>query len=205
VKDPLAGRRQEINEGTAYSLMWVDEGQKCPVELGDIFQLRSCRIEITKIHRIQKGRGDWWWRAEFARYVPPTPEFLDRRGGLTENIDAAMPAQDDPEPGTLRAISNDERDPTAAAKHAALGDQPEPEAVPKDEIPNYSGSRTARQCYEREMAERRIAEATAPLEERLVRLREQARHRNIDISSDLRVIEKRIAAAEDKVLERAAA
>jgi hypothetical protein len=56
-----------------------------------------------------------------------------------------------------------------------------------------------------EMAKRRIAEVSAPLEDRLARLREMAQRQNVDISGDMRVIEKRVAAAETKVLERAAA
>lgn len=215
MKHPLAGKRQGINEGEVYSLVWPDTGDGCPVEVGQVFNLRSCRIEITKTHRIQKKvdwefEGEpmwagWYWRAEFASYRRSVaPQFLARRGGLTTDRKQAMATQDDPDPGTLRVIGEDERDPVAATQHAALGQPPEP-AVPKHEVPNLQGSRDARQLYERDMAERRMLEANASLEDRLVRLREVAGQRHIDISSEMRVIEQRIASAEEKVLERSAA
>jgi hypothetical protein len=215
VKDSLAGKREGINAGEVYSLIWLDDGSGCPVETGERHELRSCRIQITKTHRIQKKQawefeGDqlpagWYWRAEFETYwkVSGTP-FLARRGGTTSDRKQAMAMQDDEEPGTLRAISEDERDPVAATQHAALGSPPEA-AVPKHEIPNLLGSREARQRYEFDMAERRMQEADAPLEQRLVRLREMASQRHIDITTDLRAIERRLGKIEDKVLERAAA
>ena len=203
--DPLAGQRQKINEGRAYSLLWLcSRFSACPVKSGDVFALRSCRIVITKRQRVRK-QGDWYWRAEFKTYRPDRPEFLARRGGLTSDRKLAMAAQDDPEPGTLRVIAEGERCPKAAAEHAALGTVPEPEAVPKHEIDDYTGSRAARQRYEREMAERRLEEAEAPLEARITRLREMAAERHIDISGDLTVIEQRLAKAERRVCERAAA
>jgi hypothetical protein len=202
--DPLAGKKQAINEGSAYSLMWPDTGKGCPVSKGELFELRSCRIEITKTHRVKKDRK-WWHRAEFARYPKSTkPVFLARRGGLTPDRKQAMAAQDSPDPGTLRMIQDDERSPVAAAQHAALGAPPEPEAVPKEEIAAYEGSREARQRYELEVARQRAAEAKAPLEVRVARLREASAAHHVDISSEMRVIEQRVEAAERKVLERAA-
>jgi hypothetical protein len=214
-KDPLAGKRQAINDGEVYSLIWPDTGDGCPVQVDQVFPLRSCRIVITKTHRIQKKQpwkhedaelpAGWFWRAAFATYrghVPP--EFLGRNKTVSDSRQA-MGAQDPTEPGTLRAIGEDERDPLAADRHAALGEQPEPEMVSKFDVPDLDGSREARQRYELEMAERRVKDAEAPLEQRLARLRDMARHRNVDISSEIRVIEKRIEVAEGKVLERAAA
>lgn len=213
--DPLAGRREQINAGEAYSLLWLDKGKGCPVEVGDVLELRACRIRITKKHRIQKKQAweyegerlpaGWYWRAEFETYwkVTSTP-FLARRGGITNDRKQAMPTQDDPDAATLRNIRDGERDPVAATQHAALGEPPEL-AVPEHEIPNLQGSREARQRYELEMAERRVEEASAPLEQRLARLREVAGDCHVDIGSDLFVIEQRIEKAERKVLERAAA
>lgn len=204
MKHPLDGKRQAINDGEAYSVMWRDTGQGCPVKVGEIFELRSCRIQITKTHRVKKERK-WWHRAEFDRYKRSTrPEFLARDGGVTTDRKKAMAAQDDPEPGTIRVIHDDERDPVAATQHASLGAAPEPEVVPKDEIATYTGSREARQLYQREIAEQRSTEETAPLEERVARLREVSAARHVDITSDMRVIEQRVEAAERKVLERAA-
>lgn len=215
MKDPLAGRREEINEGRANSLVWLDGGNGCPVEEGQVIRLRSCSIEITKTVRFQKKQdweyndwpmpAGWYWRAEFTTYRRLTPtRFLAKRGGTTTDRKQAMAAQDDPEPGTLRVIADDERDPVAATQHANLGKAPEA-AVPHHEVPDYAASREAAQLYELAHAERRVAEANAPLEERLVRLREMSMERHIDITSDLFIIEQRIEKAERKVLEGAAA
>lgn len=213
--DLLAGRREAINEGKAFSLVWLDEGKGCPVEVGQLFTLRACRIEITKTHRIQKKldwefEGDvllagWYWRAEFATYRRLVRQrYLAKRGGTTTDRKQAMAAQDDPEPGTLRVIGEEERDPVAATQHAQLGDAPEA-SVPHHEVPDYGASRDADQLYKLAHAERRVAEASAPLEERIERLREMSRVRHIDISGDLKLIEKRVAAVERKILEGAAA
>ncbi len=213
--DPLAGFREAINEGSLYSLVWLDRGEGSPVEVDEVYPCRSCTIEITKVQRFQKKidwehNGEalpagWFWRAEFATYRKAVrTHYLARRGGLTTDRKQAMAAEDDPDPGTLRVISEDERDPVVATQHAALGEMPEA-AVPKHEVPDYLASREARQVYELDMAERRVAEGSAPLEERLTRLREMSRLRHVDITSDLAVIAQRIEKAERKVLERAAA
>lgn len=195
MNDPLAGRREEINEGLAYSLMWRDTDDGCPVEVGQVIELRSCRIQITKTHRIQKDRK-WWWRAEFRRYVKgQRPQFLDRRGGLTTDRKQAMAAQDDEDPGTLRVIREDERDLVAAVAHAGLGEQPEPEAVPDHEIADYNGSREARQQYALDMAERRVVEESIPLSERIRRLEECV---DVDLSRQFARIEQGVKAAETK-------
>lgn len=216
MKDPLAGKREAINRGEVYSLVWLDLGEGCPVEDRQIFRLRACSIQITKTHRIQKKqpwshegdllRAGWYWRAEFETFWKiARTSFLARRGGTTSDHRQAMRTEDDPESaGTLHAIAEGERDERAELEHGALGEPPE-SAVEDHLIPQLTGSREARQRYELEMAERRIEEASAPLEQRLVRLREMAAQRNIDISSEMRVIEQRIEKAEGKVLERAAA
>lgn len=190
--DPLAGKRQAINDAKLFDIAWPDTGDGCPVEIGETFQLRSCAIEITRTQRVRTG-GKWHWRASFTRYPKMgRPRFLAQRGGTTTNPLAAMAMQDDPDAGTLQPVPD------------SLG--PPPESAPDHaDVPDLKPSREARQRYERDMAERRVQEATAPLEERLARLREMAGRRNIDISSELRVIERRIAAAEGKVSERAAA
>lgn len=192
MKDPLAGRRQDINEGRASGLEWPDKGEGCPVEVGQTFALRSCWISITRIQRIQR-KGGWKYLALFNRYTPDKV-YLLAPTGYTEDEEQA-----------LRAQHKTVHHPFDNLVDRNLRQPPEPEGPPPEEIPNYIGSLEAQQRYERDMAERRMEEAEAPLEQRLARLREQSRLRNIDISSELRVIEKRIASAESKVLERAAA
>lgn len=216
MKDPLIGKREAINKGELYSLIWFDQGEGCPVESGQIFPLRACSIQITKTHRIRKKEpwkyegeqlpAGWYWRAEFETFwkISGTP-YLARHGGTTSDHRHALRMEDEVESaGTLRAISEDERNERAGLEHGALGEPPE-SAVEDHLIPDLIGSREARQRYELEMAERRMQEATAPLEQRLVRLREMASLRHVDITSELRVIEQRIQKAEDKVFEKAAA
>jgi hypothetical protein len=215
MKDPLAGRRDEINDGTAISLVWLDSGRGCPVKKGEIFKLRACSIEITVIQRFQKKLdwnyndqpmpAGWYWRAEFTTYRLLTRQrFLAKRGGTTTDRKQAMAVQDDPDPATLAVIAEDERDPVAATQHASLGEAPEA-AVPHHEVPSYEASVEAAQLYALAHGERRVVEAEAPLEERLASLREASRTRNVDITSDLFIIEQRIERAERKVLDGAAA
>lgn len=200
--DPLAGKREAISEGRIYELAWPDT--KCPVEVGDVFPLRSCSIEITRIERFRQ-KGEFWWRAEFNRYRKAVkPKFLDRRGGTTEDPATAMSAFDDPEPGTIRVFADDERDPVAASQHEALGEAPEPEAIPYQDVENSPFFRESHQRHQLEVAEERAAAAAKPLEQRVARLREVQATTQADISSELRMVEKQVAKAERKVLGRAA-
>ncbi len=192
MRDPLAGRRQDINEGRASGLEWLDKGQKCPVEVGQTIVLRSCWINITQVKRIQR-KGEWKWLALFDRYTPDKRHLLAPTGYTEDEAQA------------LRAKHDSVQHPFDNLVDRNLRQPPEPEAVPKEEIPKYTGSVEARQRYDLDMAERRAEQANASLEERLAWLREEARDRHIDISSDLRVIEQRVEAVERKVLERAAA
>lgn len=75
MSDPLAGKRKQINEGELESLLWPDAGGGPPVTKGDIFKLRSCHIEITKVHRVMP-KGKAHWRAEFTRYEDEKPRYL---------------------------------------------------------------------------------------------------------------------------------
>lgn len=54
--DPLAGQRTLINEDRgARSLLWPDKGRGCPVKVGELYSLRRCGIEITRVHRVQRS------------------------------------------------------------------------------------------------------------------------------------------------------
>jgi hypothetical protein len=220
--DPLAGRRESINQGRIMSLVWPDRGEGCPVEADEVFRVRAGGLVILKTYRFQKKSPwkfdreemppGWYWGAEFKlfrRVVAPV--FLARVGGTTKDRDQAMAAQDDPDPGTVRKIGEDERDPEARAHHAVLGEEPEPELVPHFEVLELRPSREARERYLLEMEEKRAVEANAPLEERMARLRKASANRHVDISPEMRIVEKQLARAaqqlekaERKVLERAA-
>jgi hypothetical protein len=83
-------------------------------------------------------------------------------------------------------------------------DPPEPERVPDHEIGTYRHDMVAQQRHQFDLAQRRKAYESQPLELRLARLRRMADESHVDISAEERVIERRIAALERKLLERAA-
>lgn len=187
--DPLAGRRQAINENRASALTWPDKGRGCPVDVGDVFTLRSCSIEITRKERIRR-KGQWLWMAQFVRHVhlPDRLNLLAAAGGYTEDEDRAMRAQDDPDPATIKTVH-------PMDNPLNLHTPPEPEAVPRDEIANYSSSRIAQQRYIREAAERRAAERRLPLSERIRRLEECD---SVDLTRQFARIGQAVEAAEAK-------
>ena len=212
-KDPLAGMRQAINDHELSSLFWplkVDGvEQRCPVSVKQVFELRSCTIEITRIERTTR-LGEKVWRAAFARFdrKPDRPLLLAPLGsgdshGYTNDPKRAAGLGEDvfgEAPETIDAVKEEDR----TLEHRNAGEPPEPEAVPGHEIKDYRGSRDAHQRFQLELGADRVAEQEAPMEVRLARLRAKSRGRNVDISNDLRVIEKRIENAERK-LERSAA
>lgn len=193
--DPLAGHRERINENHRLdSIAW--EVKVCPVEEGQIFKLRTCHIEITRKKR-QREFGRSVWRAWFRRSYPEGRVYLlaksagDDGHGYTSDDDAALDAQDE---GATTIATVDPLD-----NPANLTVPPEPEAVPPHEISTYTGSALARRRFEHEVERERVEHANSALEVRLAAVRVQARRYHVDITSDVRVVEKRLANMEQKV------
>jgi hypothetical protein len=139
--DPLAGQRRAINDRETERLLWPDEGKGCPVEVGEVFKLATCHIEITRCQRVQRGR-EWLWRSEFRRIYGDGGVFLlSRAGGYTEDPKLAMRAQDDPEAGTVTG------DPLENPRNTES--PPEPEAIPPHEVATLPTSVAARVRFER--------------------------------------------------------
>jgi hypothetical protein len=202
----LEDLRQAINDGEMTTLSWPMESKDdpCPVELGAIFDLRSCTIEITRIERT-RGKGRRTWIALFTRY----PHHADRPlliaasgDGYTSDSKRALGLNEDvfhEAPPTIDTIDEEDR----SLEHKNAGEPPEPEAIAHQVVKGSRGSRDAHQRFLLEVGAERVAEQAQPLELRLARLRANSRGRHVDISRELHVIEKRIEAAERK-LERAA-
>lgn len=192
--DPLDGQRDKINSGDKTRLVWKDAGETCPVEVGDVFELRSCSIEISKVHRAQSaGKVDW--QAEFTRYERggDRVRLLGISGGYTTSPEQAMRAQDDPDAATLVRLDAPN-----------LGPEPEPEAVPPHEIGNYTGDQEARQRYLLAVAEARAAHEALPIDQRMASVKRAAKERHIDLSPDEQVIKQRLSKMEHKVFDVAA-
>jgi len=64
-----------VNERKARILQWPHAG-KCPVEVGDRFELQSCVIEITRVRESLKAGADPLWIAEFTRHEEEKPQLL---------------------------------------------------------------------------------------------------------------------------------
>jgi hypothetical protein len=206
-KDPLAGMRQAINDGSRTTLTWPmkSKADPCPVEVNQIFNLKDCTIEITRIERTHH-RGKRMWVALFSRY----PKRADRRlllaangDGYTSDPKRALGLGEDlfeEAPEMLDVVEEEDR----TLEHRNAGQPLEPEAIPHQEVMNTSTTAEAHQRFQLELGAERVAEQDQPLEVRLARLRAKSRGRNVDISRELYVIEKRIQDAERK-LERNAA
>lgn len=196
---PLAGQREAINRGEQHRLLWPDDGKGAPVKQGETFKLRSCSIEITRVHRVQKGR-EWMWRAEFTRHVPYRPVFLARSAThpYTEDPDQAIRSQDD----TINASTLYAADPMDNPLNVRT--PPEPEAVPSHEVATLPTTVAARARFEqinREDTEKRLDRSmTSKLRE--VRIR--ARQVGADVSREMEVIAEATESARRKVRKAAA-
>lgn len=139
--DPLAGKREQINRGELNSLQWRDDGNGCPVSVGQVYELRACWIQISKVVSRKVGSG-FVWRATFDRRWKDMGRLwlLDRKGDYTEDPDQAMRAQDDPDASTLDRVDPDDR----SDEHRNNGEPPEPEAIPPAEVAELPSSVAAR-------------------------------------------------------------
>lgn len=124
--------------------------------------------------------------------------LLDRKGGYTSDAGQAMRAQDDPEAPTIDGADSHE------LANRNLSAPPEPEAVPPHEIEHYTGSVLSRRRYDDEMSQLRLELASKPIELRLAYVRQLARENHVDITGEERIIERRIAALERKLIDKAA-
>jgi hypothetical protein len=201
LRDPLAGKRQAINDRELMTLIWplmVDgREQRCPVNRGDVFDMRTCSIEITRTER-SRVSGTRVWLALFSRTEKRVdrPTLLSRGTGAsyTDDPSQALGLSEDVFHGsalTIDAIEEDER----SAAHKNAGEPLEPEAVPPHEIKHYRGSRDAHQRHLLEMGAQRLAIEELPLSERLRRLEDDPR---ADLSRQFARIRQGVEAAEAK-------
>lgn len=148
MSDPLAGKRERINSGEAKVLAWADDGSGQPVQVGQVFGLRKCAIEITLVRRQRQG-GQFKWLAHFTRFarggdrinIPgKTGEYVhspDGAGGMRDSFPAEMPDW------TVREIL----DVNQGVR------PPEIEAVDSDEVGDLPSTVQANTAYLAERAE----------------------------------------------------
>lgn len=198
--DVLAGLRDIINQDPQRdTVAWPDRGNGAGVKLGQVIKLRTCHIEVKRLER-RREDGIPVWRMWFRRHYPegrvylltPSSRAGDDGRGYTSNDELAARGEDPNQAATLASL-----DPLA--NPANLAGPPEPEAVPPHEIGTYTGDALARRRFEHENQRARMLLASQPLEVRLATVRLTAAHNHIDISSDVRVIERRVQALERKV------
>lgn len=197
--DPLAGKREAINAGNLDRLLWPDS-EEPPVQVGELFKLRMCWVEITRVHRVQPMDSDWQWRAEFTRHFPADRPYLLGPRGYVREPKSAVSAQDDPNPGTLDKVNPEDR----SEEHRAAGEPPEPEAVSPHEVGSTTGDLVARRRYEHEMESRRLELEAMPLERRLSRILALAES-GVNVKRELKAIRGKVAEAERKAGVRRAA
>jgi hypothetical protein len=193
--DPLAGLREKINEGAVEAIVWPDDGSGCPVKVGEIFQLRTCAIEITSTRQHKKGSGKFIWRAEFIRYSRGGDRLhlLPRAGG---DYVHQLPGEGERDP-TLKLDAPGGIDQEVLDRNLGHA-PPEPEGVPPDEIPRYSGSKLARARYEREMTEARLALDEEPIAKRMQRVLEAQAH-GANVGREVRAMLGLLSRAEEKI------
>lgn len=196
-QDPLAGYRETINEGrTSVLFLKPLKDQSCPVDVGQFFPLKKCGVEITRKEKLKQD-GEWLWKVDLLRIRKASkPRLLKRGGGYTHDPDLAMRSQDDIQGAfTLDVISPEDR----SEAHRAAGEPPEPEAVDDEDIWAGASSQRARERYALLQHQIRAEEREEPLLERLARVQMQAKEQHIDLSGEVRVIERRVKAMEAKL------
>jgi hypothetical protein len=195
LRDPLVGQREAINRGELEHLLWPDCGKGCPVEVGQVFSLRRCGVEITRTHRVQKGRR-WMWRAEFTRIEREArPGFLDRRrGGYVGRASDGMQAQD-AIGATIDAVSPAER----SQEHRDAGEPPEPEPVPSGQVAQLPSTVAAQARFARLRRQVDQERRVRHLAGKLRRLQKRAEMGGIDLSRQIEAVEKALADAESAI------
>lgn len=202
--DPLTGVREDINEDhTLDTVAWPDRGRGCPVKVGQLIKLRTCTIEVTRRRRAREEGGRFYWRAWFRRLYPEGRVYLLARGagdghGYTADEELAERSREDPNAATTLASCDPLENP------GNLGGPLEPEAVPPHEVGTFTGDTLARARYRHEVTQAHLNLQAQPLEVRLATVRLEARRNHVDISSEVRVIERRITTLERKVGRNAA-
>lgn len=176
--DPLAGIREKINRGDLDTLLWPDEGKGCPVEVGDVFQLRSCSIEITGTRRVQRGRSEWLWRATFRRvYRSGRIYLLAARGAGDEGHGYVSEDK--------AALSSGEERPDwdpVEGDRVPVGPPPEPEAIPPHEVRDLPTSVAARARFAEQRLDIDAKRAERSISHELRQALAEARKRGEDVT-----------------------
>lgn len=184
-KDPLAGLREDLNNGRLTSLTWpVSQYPECPVKPGDEYKLRSCRIVITSANKMRRG-GVESWLVLFDRHGPERTYLLGKAGGYVEDPKAAMTAQADCNAGS--------QEEAWRQNPANLGPPPEPEAVPPHIVDSLPSTKATRMRHQQQKDEENQERSKRKDAER--RIRDHSRHVFKDLPADkLDIAVERISA-----------
>lgn len=200
--DPLAGRREAINERRIDVLVWPDDGTGCPVEVGQVFRLRTCNIEITRVSRLMKPAR---WKADFRRHFREgRPRFMKYGHGSSLEEREGMVSGEEWGATTLQTVINPEDRGRKDNLRVDAGPR-EPELVPADEIPDLAESRKAQLRFEQEMTRRRLDLDCEPLSRRVARLLALHESGEVNLNREFKAIAGKVAEGERKAKLRRAA
>ena len=195
-RDPLAGFREEINSGDRDHVTWPDDGSGCPVEVGEVFRLRACTVQVAHTKRVQRGR-DWLWLARLRVLRPDVPIMLTRGLKLTKDPRQALRGQDEHGSTTLQSVEPLDNPQNLYAP-------PEPEVVPHSVVKELPSTVAARARFEEARQETIRQNLDRSLASQLREVGVRARNTGVDLGREYEELEDVLARMKQKVRSAAA-
>lgn len=169
-KDPLEGKREAIGAGESNTTTWLDDGTGAPVKVGDLFQLRSFGIEITRVQHKKSGM-DFHYVVDFKRMYP---DRVHHAG--------------------IKATSGIELDEDQ--RKANRTRPPEPEQVAPHEVRHLPTSVAARARFDQTRHAVEQERRCQQLAGRIRNLEKQAQRSGVDLDEEITLFEMEVARVE---------